>query len=100
MDYRNRKYYLATFQWTSYEMRIANLKMISPALKINPPYNHFKNGKEYDGENTKGKSSSYWQMMISCNKKDAEAVEYELRKAARNERNSYFLEITKEMCGQ
>ena len=46
-------------------------------------------------------------MMISCKKEDSEALEYELRKAERNDNDSrpmrygsHFLKLSKELCGQ
>ena len=85
-------------------------KIAAPSLKIHTPYNHFKcNSKEYDGEYTKKLGyGGYWQMMLSCMKEDSEALEYELRKAVRRDREyssiystgSSFLKINKELCGQ
>lgn len=97
MDYRNRKYYLVTLSSSSYDIRLNHFKMFIPTLKISEPYNHFKNGKSYDGENT----NKYWQMMISCRNEHAEALEYELNKDKRqNEKYSYFMELNKQICGQ
>lgn len=95
MDYRFRKYYLVAFNVAVYDMRIKHLKSFAPSLKIHPPYNHFKNNdKDYDGNYT----HTYHQLMISCKKEEAEAVEYELRKHSRTE--DTFIELTKKVCGQ
>lgn len=104
MDYRNRNYYLAMIDNASYRMRMKYYKLTSPSLKIHAPYNHIKcNDTKRDLLN-----GTYWQMMLSCKKEDSEALEYELRKAERNdnERNScnsfgsHFVKLNKELCGQ
>lgn len=104
MDYRNRCYYLVTIYYCSYDMRLGIFNIAAPSLKINAPYNHFKyNNKHYDGIPTKKLGySGYWQMMLSCNKKESDALEYELRKAERRDKQgySYFLKLSKELCGQ
>lgn len=104
MDYRDRNYYLVSIYYCSYDMRLSYYKIAAPSLKIYAPYNHFKysNG-EYDGVFTQKQGhNGYWQMMISCRKEDSDALEYELRKAERNDSPSYsqFLKLSKELCGQ
>lgn len=106
MDYGHRNYYLVAIDYSSYDMRMRYYKIASPSLKIHPPYNHFKNGREWDMYNDVAKGH-YWQMMISCKKEDSEALEYELRKAERNDNDnrpmiygSHFLKLSKELCGQ
>ncbi len=64
MDKRERNYYLVRFDWRSKDMRIWFIKMISPKIK----FHHRENG-----------------LLVSCPKEDSEAVEYELRKAERND---------------
>ncbi len=64
MDKRERNYYLVRFDWRSKDMRIGFIKMISPKIK----FRHRENG-----------------LLVSCPKEDSEAVEYELRKAERND---------------
>lgn len=104
MDYRNRDYYLATIDYTSYDMRLRYYKLAAPSLKIHSPYNHIKwidREKDLLG-------GSYWQMMLSCKKEDSEALEYELRKAERNDNvhnsmgsfGSHFIKVDKELLGQ
>lgn len=104
MDYRNRNYYLVTIDYTSYDMRMRYYKLAAPSLKRHAPYNHIKwSDREKDLLN-----GSYWQMMLSCKKEDSEALEYELRKAERNDNDynsvysfgSHFIKIDKELCGQ
>ena len=109
MDYRYRNYYLVTIDYCSYDMRMKYFRIVAPSLKIHSPYNHFKsNDKEYDGEYTKTLGyGGYWRMMLSCKKEDENALEYELRKAKRNDKysslyctGSHFLKLDKELCGQ
>lgn len=108
MDYRNRNYYLLSIDYLSYDMRMEYFKLATPSLKVHTPYNHFKNNKGYDGEYTKILGyGGYWQMMLSCKKEDENALEYELRKAERNDKysglyctGSHFLKLDKELCGQ
>lgn len=108
MDYRNRNYYLVTIDPNAYDMRMRYFYNAAPSLKMYGPYNHFKYGKRYDGESTKGiTQNTYWQLMMSCKKEDSEALEYELRKAKRMDKpenswslGSYFLRLDKALCGQ
>ena len=104
MDYRKRNYYLVTIYYLSYYMRLRRYKLAAPSLRIRAPYNHFKGGysDSYDGEYTKRLfNCGYWQMMLSCKKEDSEALEYELRKAERNDNgNSYFIKLDKGLLGQ
>ena len=102
MDYRNRDYYLATIDYVSYDMRLKNYKLAAPSLKIHSPYNHVKN--TYNRDYIDGR---YWQMMLSCKKEDSEALEYELRKAERNDKydglysyGSHFIKLDKWFLGQ
>lgn len=104
MDYRNRNYYLATIDYISYDMRLKYYKLAAPSLKIHSPYNHIKwSDREKDLL-----GGSYWQMMLSCKKEDSEALEYELRKAERNDNGynsvrsfgSHFIKLDKKLCGQ
>lgn len=104
MDYRDRNYYLVSIDYCSHDMRLRYFKIAAPSLKICAPYNHFKhNNEDYDGVFTRKQGySGYWQMMLSCKKEDSDALEYELRKAERRDRPSYsyFLKLSKELCGQ
>jgi len=103
MDYRNREYYLATFDGYKHDEIIVNLKKVIPSLKISGPYNHFKENEttsKYDGEYTKtfGKSG-YWQMMFSCKKDYSRLFESKLESACEG-KNGYFLKLDQEICGQ
>ncbi len=78
MDWRARRYYLVSFSWESYQMRIDNIKRIG--AKLTPYRNISKQPDETEIRNS-------YQFMIGVDSKNYEAVEYELRKA---ERNDYF----------
>ena len=112
MDYRHRNYYLVTIDRTSYDMRLRYYKIAAPSLEIHSPYNHFKYNKYKDGyDGMYTATSDYWQMMVSCKKEEAEALEYELNKAERRDGyisrysgkyipNSYYLKLDRMLCGQ
>ena len=103
MDYRERNYYLVSISSCALDMRLNYFRIASPTLRIHSPYNHFKENKgQYDGTYLGIQGyNNYWQMMISCRKEDSDALEYELRKAKRNDGcYSQFLKLSKELCGQ
>lgn len=105
MDYRKRKYYLVTLDYFSYNMRINILKLAAPTLKIHSPYNHIrrkcKYKSNYDGEHYDVTGMGYVQFMVSCWIEESNLIEFELRKAEREDgQGSKFIELTKEMCGQ
>lgn len=78
MDWRARKYYLVTFSPEAYQMRIDNMKRIGAKLT---PYRDIPKQPDELG------IRSIYQFMIGIDINNAGAVEYELRKA---ERNDYF----------
>lgn len=97
MDYRHRAYYLVKFDGLSYDMRIRNLQICVPSIKIHPPYNHMKNGLKYDGDSIK---KAAWQMLVSCRKEHEEALRYELRKAERRDLfGCIWLPVFKDVLG-
>lgn len=111
MDYRLRKYYFVSFAWSSYDMRMEIIKNI-PTVKISSPYLNCT--KVICGNRCADLNEMYYkirkhigfkpQMIVSCHKKHAEQLEYELRKTVRRDggiySDSYFCEITKELVGQ
>ena len=64
MDKTQRNYYSVRFSWHSKDMRMRFIKLISPKIKFHDRGN---------------------ELLIGCPKEDSEAVEYELRKAERND---------------
>ncbi len=99
MDYRKRNYYLVKFDWSSREMRMEYLKLACKKLKMHAPYNHIKNNKR-DFVKTDDDFVFFPDVMISCLKEDAEAIEYELRKMTRRDNYGYYTKLTKEICNQ
>ena len=89
MDWRGRKYYIVTFYFDSYDMRMSFLKLI-PNIK----FTHYKNiPKQKDETEERGK----YQFMISVPNSSSEAVEYELRKAERNDYYCKWKEIKRDL---
>lgn len=83
MDRRERKYYLVTFTPSSYDMRMDYTKICCKSRKVHPVKKFWDD--KYNG---------YWQMMMSCKLEDSESLEYELRKAVRNDKcDTKFIEI-------
>ena len=86
MDWRVRQYYAATFSPEARDMRIENLKLIDKGVTI-----HFNSGvsKQPDEIEERGR----YQCVIGCVFDQASAVEYELRKAERNDDYCFWKEI-------
>ena len=78
MDWRARKYYAVTFSPEAKDMRIRHLKLIGKGVTV-----HFNSGvpKQPDEVEERGR----YLCVIGCEYDQAEAVEYELRKAERND---------------
>ena len=78
MDWRGRCYYTVSFDRCSYDMRTEILKNIS-SVKL-----HSYRKVEKQPDEVEPRMYSY-HWLIGCNHNDKEAVEYELRKAERND---------------
>lgn len=79
MDWRKRKYYTVSFDWTSQDMRLEFLKSLtSGKMKV-------RTYQDVPKQTDEMKERGHYQFMISIPAEDAEAVEYELRKAERND---------------
>ena len=110
MDWRKRDYFLIHTSWRSYDMRHMFYKIAAPSMKSHKPFNHFKLDsqniewfKNYDGNHLRalGLYFPFPQEMISCKKEESEALEYELRKAYRNDgHESNYIKLTKELIPQ
>ena len=82
MDRRLRKYYLVTFEYDSYNMRMDYTKICCESRKVHPVKEYWSN------------QFGYYQMLMSCRNEDSESLEYELRKAVRNDKGkTKYLEI-------
>ena len=90
MDWRVRQYYAATFSPEARDMRIENLKLIGKGGTI-----HFNSGvpKQQDEIEERGR----YQCVIGCVFDQASAVEYELRKAERNDDYCFWKEIKQDL---
>ena len=89
MDWRDRKYYIVTFCFDSYDMRMSFLKLI-PNIK----FTDYKNiPKQRDEVEERGN----YQVMIGVPNSSSEAVEYELRKAERNDFYCKWKEIEQDL---
>ena len=93
MDWRNRKYYVASFSPDSYEMRIRILKNIE-GVKLNPSTNHKINTKFPDEKEPRG----YYHVLIGCKTDIKDIVEFELRKAERNDWWVKWKEVQRKRC--
>lgn len=92
MDWRGRKYYVARFSCDAYNMRINILKNIN-SVRLHCPTKHDFNIKLPDEIEARG----YYQILIGCNLSNFEAVEYELRKAERNDYGCSWKEIKRDV---
>lgn len=77
MDWRNRKYYLVSFHWLSVDMRLNYLKIIGK-VKIRPYQKVLKQADELENR-------GYYQYFLGVPSDYSEDVEYQLRKAERND---------------
>ena len=77
MDWRNRVYYTVSFDWTAADMRMRHLRNIK-GISIHP-YRDVE--KQPDEKEKRG----HYHHLIGIPKESSEAVEYELRKAERND---------------
>ena len=77
MDWRNRKYYCVSFYWRSIDMRMDILKTIG-AVNIYP---YKRIPKQKDEVEERG----HYQYLLGVPSEYGETVEYELRKAERND---------------
>lgn len=90
MDWRARKYYVATFSPEAKDMRIRYLKLIGNGVTI-----HFNSGvlKQPDEVEDRGR----YLCVVGCKYDQAEAVEYELRKAERRDDYCFWKEIKQDL---
>lgn len=51
MDYRKRQYYLIDIKDDHLNHKFNMMKQLAPSLKMSPPYNHFKDGLDWDYRN-------------------------------------------------
>ena len=92
MDWRDRKYYVVRFSPDSYDMRIRILKNIE-GVKLNPSTNHKINTKFPDEKEPRGS----YHVLIGCKADIKDIVEFELRKAERNDWCSSWKEVQRDI---
>lgn len=89
IDWRGRKYYAAKFDYDSIMMRVRFIKLIDRHITV-----HYRKKLDYDRVlNDEDSPRGYHDLVIGCKTEFAEAVEYELRKAERNDCYSRWREI-------
>lgn len=90
MDWRARKYYVASFSPEARNMRLETIKCIGKGIKI-----HFHNPvpKQPDEVEERGN----YECVIGCNYGQAEAIEYELRKAEHNDGYCLWKEVKRDL---
>ena len=93
MDWRDRKYYVVRFSPDSYDMRIRILKNIE-GVKLYPSTNHKINTKFPDEKEPRG----YYHVLIGCKTDIKDIVEFELRKAERNDWWVKWKEVQRKRC--
>lgn len=82
LDRRERKYYLATFEYDSHNMRMDYIKTCCESRKVHPVKECWR------------KQFGNYQMLISCRKEQSKSLEYELKKAIRNDKGkTKYLEV-------
>lgn len=90
MDWRARKYYAATFSIEAQDMRVRNLKLIGKGVTVHFSRNIPKQPDEIEERDT-------YLCVIGCNVDQGNAVEYELRKAERNDDYCMWKEIKRDL---
>ena len=91
MDWRGRKYYTASFSPEAQDMRVEIIKDI-PKVKLHYPGKSDYRDRFPDETEPRG----LYRILIGCNYDVSESVEYELRKAERNDDCSSWKEIQRD----
>lgn len=87
MDWRNRKYYCASFSLEAVNMRLELIKTI-PTVKIHM-------GREVPKQPDESTSRGYYDYLISVSSDESWELEYELKSAERRDRFCNWKEIIK-----
>ena len=90
MDWRKRRYYCVKFDSDSVDFRLRILKSIK-SVKFYP-YRYVP--KQLDEHEDRG----FYHFLITVNNSQSEIVEYELKKAQRNDSFCFWKEIKKNIC--
>ena len=89
MDWRERKYYVVSFSFEAYEMRMSYLKLINK-IKIRP-------FKYITKQNDELECRGIYQMMVSVPFESSGQLVYELNKASRNDCYCSWKEIKRDL---
>lgn len=87
MDWRNRKYYCASFSLEAVNMRLEIIKTI-PTVKIHM-------GREVPKQPDESTSRGYYDYLISVSSDESLELEYEFKRAERRDRFCHWKEITR-----
>ena len=91
MDWRNRHYYVATFDYKSRAMRLWMLKDFHKHVTLHPRKNPDYSEALPDEDSPRGR----YEMLIGCSNDEYESIEYLLRKAERNDDCCIWHEVTR-----
>ena len=86
MDWRGRKYYAVSFSPEALDMRIRFIKLIGSGVKV-------RFSTDVPRQKDELEERGRYQCLIGCRFDQSEAVEYELRKAKRNDYYCSWREI-------
>ena len=89
MDWRERKYYIVSFSSEAYEMRMSYLNLI-PKIK-------FRSYQDIPKQNDEIEKRGLYQIMISVPFESSDVLEYELKKAERNDLYCSWKEIKRDL---
>ena len=93
MDWRGRKYYAVTFSNEAQNMRVRNLKLIGKGITV-----HFSSGIPKQPDEIEKRD--FYSCVIGCNINQCDAVEYELRKAERNDYCCMWKKIERDLSNK
>ena len=93
MDWRGRSYYAVTFSIEAQDMRVRNLKLIGKGVTV-----HF--GRDVPKQPDETEERDTYLCVIGCNIDQCDMVEYELRKAERNDDYCMWKEIQRDLSNK
>ncbi len=86
MDWRGRKYYAVSFSPEALDMRIQFIKLIGSGVKV-------RFSTDVPRQKDELEERGRYQCLIGCRFDQSEAIEYELKKAERNDYYCFWREI-------
>jgi hypothetical protein len=106
MDYRKRQYYLIDILDDNLNNKFYMMKRIAPSLKLSSPYNHFKDGFDFDYGNIQNKWWTHTTIHalntthLASVKNDEHYLFREFLELATKANEIYFMRVDKRMLGQ